>query len=84
MKNGSDLNQSYAAFDQVSTIASVVELNSKRWLVAGAVPGVKRQPKKTLSASAYQLLAQIERWRGEAVKAGHEIKRMVVAFEAGT
>lgn len=83
MKNRSDLNQSYAAFEQASTIVNVVELSSKSWLVAGTVPGVKRQPKKKLPANEHGLLVQIERWRAEAVKAGHTIKRMVVAFEAG-
>jgi len=83
MKNRSDLNQSYAAFDQAITIVSVVELSSKSWLAAGTVPGVKRQPRKKLSANPHELLMQIERWRAEAVKAGHEIKRIVVAFEAG-
>ena len=81
--NRSDLNQSYAAFDQASTIVSVVELSSKSWLAACTVPGVKRQPRKKLSATPYELLTQIERWRAEAVKAGHAIKRIVVAFEAG-
>ena len=83
MKNRSDLNQSYAAFDQASTIVSVVELSSKNWLAAATVPGVKRQPRKNLSCNPHGLLTQIERWRAEAVKAGHEIKRIVVAFEAG-
>ena len=83
MKNRSDLNQSYAAFEQASTIVSVVELSSKSWLAAGTVPGVKRQPRKNLSCNPDGLLTQIERWRAEAVKAGHEINRIVVAFEAG-
>jgi transposase len=84
MKNRSDLNQSYAAFDQASTLVCVIELSSKSWLVAGTVPGVKRQPKKQLAAgNPHALQTQIERWRFEAVKAGYEIKRIVVAFEAG-
>jgi transposase len=83
MKNRSDLNQSYAAFDQASTIVSVVELSSKSWLAAATVPGVKRQPRKNLSCNPDGLLTQIERWRAEAVKAGHAIKRIAVAFEAG-
>jgi transposase len=83
MKNRSDLNQSYAAFEQANTIVSVVELSSKNWLAAATVPGLKRQPRKKLSAQEHDLLAQIERWRAEAVKAGHAIKRVVVAFEAG-
>ena len=81
--NRSDLNQSYAAFDQASTIVCVIELSSKSWLLAGTVPGVKRQPKKKLSTNEHDLVAQIERWRAEAVKAGQAIKRIVVAFEAG-
>ncbi len=84
MKNWSDLNQSYAAFEQASTLVCVVELSSKSWLAAATVPGVKRQPKKTLPAGTpAALLAQIERWRAEAAKAGHTLKRIVVAFEAG-
>jgi transposase len=55
----------------------------KSWLLAGSVPGVKRQPRKNLSCNPDGLLTQIERWSAEAVKAGHEIKRIVVAFEAG-
>jgi transposase len=83
MKTRSDLNQSYAAFEQTSTIVSVVELSSKSWLAAATVPGVKRQPRKNLPCHPHGLLTQIERWRAEAVKAGHEIKRIVVGFEAG-
>src|SRR5260370_9996383 len=83
MKNRSDLNQSYAAFDQASRSVSVVDLSSKNWLAAATVPGVKRQPRKNLSCNPHGLLPQIERWRAEAVKAGDEIKRIVVAFEAG-
>jgi transposase len=84
MKPRSDLNQSYAAFDQASTLVCVIELSSKSWLLAGTVPGVKRQPKKNLPAgNPHELQAQIERWRAEALKAGHAITRIVVAFEAG-
>jgi transposase len=83
MKNRSDLNQSYAAFLQPSTLVCVVELSSKSWLLAGTVPGVKRQPRQKLPVDPHRLLAQIERWRAEAVKAGHPVKRTVVALEAG-
>jgi transposase len=79
----SDLNQSYAAFDQASTIVSVVELSSKNWLASGTVPGVKRQPRKKVPVNPHELLALIERWRAAAVKAGCAIQRIVVAFEAG-
>jgi transposase len=48
--NRSDLNQSYAAFDQSSTIVGVIDMSLKSWVMSGTVPGVKRQPLKKLSA----------------------------------
>ena len=78
-----DLNQSYAAFDQTSTIVCVIELSQNSWLLAGAAPGLKRQPCRKLSTNPHELLKQIGRWRAEAEKAGHGIKRIVAAFEAG-
>jgi len=78
-----DLSRCLAAFDQDSTIVAVVELSLNSWLVAGVVPGAKRSPLKKQDASAEKLLALLHRWRDEAVKAGHAIKRIAVAFEAG-
>jgi transposase len=53
------------------------------WLVAGIVPGVERQPLKKLAANEAALLRLLERWRGEAAKAGCAVQRVAVAFEAG-
>jgi transposase len=53
------------------------------WLVAGIVPGVERQPLKKLAVDESALLKLLHRWREEAEKAGHIIKRIAVAFEAG-
>ena len=78
-----DLSQSLTAFDQDSTMVAVVELSLKTWLVAGLVPGVMRQPLKKQPADPDRLLALLQRWRDEAVKAGHAIERIAVAFEAG-
>jgi transposase len=78
-----DMSRSLVAFDQNSTVVAVVELSLSTWLVAGVVPGLKRQPLKKLSADADKLVALLERWRAEAIKAGQVINRMVVAFEAG-
>src|ERR1700731_1046840 len=78
-----DLSQSLTAFDQNSTIVAVVELSLESWLMSGLVPGVKRQPLKKQPADPERLLALLERWRQEAIKAGHAVKRIVVAFEAG-
>ena len=78
-----DLSRSLVAFDQSSTLVAVVELSLKTWLIAGLVPGLARQPLKKQGPDADALLALLYRWRGEAIKAGSEVKRIVVAFEAG-
>jgi transposase len=78
-----DLSRSLVAFDQNSTLVAVVELSLNSWVVAGVVPGLGRDPVKKQSADCNALLKLLHRWRDEAIKAGGEIKRMVVAFEAG-
>jgi transposase len=61
----------------------VLEMSLSSWLVAGIVPGVKRQPLKKLAVDESALLKLLNRWREEAEKAGHKIERIAVAFEAG-
>jgi len=78
-----DLSRSLVAFDQNSTLVSVVELSLKSWLVAGLMPGVERSPLKKQGADPDMLLALLHRWRMEAIKAGGKVERIVVAFEAG-
>lgn len=78
-----DLSRSLVAFEQDSTLVAVVELSLKSWLVAGLVPGLKRQPLKKLGADKDVLVALLQRWRTEAIKAGHRIERIAVACEAG-
>jgi len=78
-----DLSRSLVAFDQNSTLVAVVELSLKTWLVAGLVPGLSRRPLKKQPADPDALVARLGRWRDEAIEAGAEISRMVVAFEAG-
>jgi transposase len=78
-----DLSRSLVAFEQNSTLIAVVELSLKTWLVSGLVPGLTRQPLKKQDADPDALLALLHRWRGEAIKAGSKISRIVVAFEAG-
>src|SRR2546429_7459591 len=79
----SDLSRSLVALDQDSTIIAVVELSQSSWLVAGVLPGIERQPQKKLEPNAEGLLGLLHRWRDEAVRAGKEITRIAVAFEAG-
>ena len=75
--------KSSTALDQASTLLAVVELSRNSWLVAGIVPGIDRHQLKKLGADENGLLALLHRWQQQAVKAGREIKRVVVAFEAG-
>ncbi|MCF6121038.1 MULTISPECIES: hypothetical protein [Mesorhizobium] len=46
------------------------------------VPGLKRQPLKKIDADAPALLKLLQRWRDEAGRAGHTVKRIAVAYEA--
>jgi transposase len=78
-----DASRSLAALEQDSTIIAVIEMSQSKWLVAAVVPGVERQPLKKLDADEAALLKLLHRWRSEAGQAGREIKRIVVAYEAG-
>jgi transposase len=78
-----DLSRSLTPFDPNRSLITLIELSKESWLVAGIVPGVDRQPLKKLAADETELLKLLERWRGEAEKAGHKIDRMTAAFEAG-
>jgi transposase len=78
-----DLSRSLVALDQNSTIIAVIEMSQSSWLVAGVLPGIERQPCKKVEPSPERLLAVLHRWRDEAVRAGRNITRIAVAFEAG-
>jgi len=78
-----DARKSLTALEQHSTIIAVIEMSQSKWLVAAVVPGIKRQPLKKLDADQESLLGLLHRWRNEAERAGHPIKRVVVAYEAG-
>jgi hypothetical protein len=72
--------KSSTAFDQASTLVVVLELSRNSWLIAGAA--IDRHPLKKLAADKNGLLALLHRWQQQGVKAGREIKRVVVAFGA--
>jgi transposase len=78
-----DLSRSLVALEQDATLIAVIEMGQSSWLVAGVVPGIKRQPLKKLAADPDGLLQLLHRWRNEAVQAGCTIKRIAVAYEAG-
>ncbi len=83
MPDANGLSRCLAALEQHITLIAVIELSQSSWLVAGIVPGVERQPLKKLDPDQEALLRLLERWRGEAAKAGHRVTRVAVAFEAG-
>ena len=78
-----DLRKSLVALEQHKTVIAVVELSLRSWLVGGIVPGIHRDPLKKLAADEHALLRLLHRWRDEAIKAGHNITRIVVTYEAG-
>jgi transposase len=78
-----DASRSLTSLEQDSTIIAVIEMSQAKWLVAAVVPGVERQPLKRLDADEVALLKLLHRWRHEAGQAGRQIKRIVVAYEAG-
>src|SRR6201987_1024667 len=83
MQKLNDLSRSLSPLDPDGALIAVIELSLSSWLVAGIVPGVERQPSKKLAVDESALLKLLHRWREEAAKAGHKIKRIAVAFEAG-
>src|SRR4051812_11285833 len=83
MPQPNDLSRSPIALNQDGTLIAVVEMSQSSWLVAGIVPGLARHPLKKLAPDEAALLGLLERWRGEATKAGRVITRIAVAYEAG-
>src|SRR6202023_3080709 len=61
----------------------VIEMSLASWLVAGMIPGVKREPRKKINPNPEVLLQLLYRWKDEAAKAGKEITRIAVAYETG-
>jgi len=83
MRKFNDQSKSLVALDQDSTLIAVIEMSQSCWLVGGLVPGLAREPAKKLAPDAEALLRVLHRWRDEAIKAGREIRRICVAYEAG-
>jgi transposase len=83
MPQPNDLSRSLIPLCHDSTLIAVIEMSQSSWLVAGIVPGMERHPLKKLVADEEALLRLLQRWRDEAVKAGRNITRIAVAFEAG-
>ena len=61
-----DLSRSSSPLDPDRTLIAVIEMSLSSWLVAGIVPGVKRQPLKKLAVDESALLKLLHRWREDA------------------
>src|SRR5260370_9686294 len=72
-----DLSKSLIAFDQHKTLIAVVELCLSSWLVGRIVPGIRRDALKKLVPDEEALHHLLNRWRDEAVKAGHTIRALL-------
>ena len=84
MNEAFDPRKSATAFDQASTLVVVLEPSGKSWQAGASVPGVERRPLRQLQARDLAgALRAIEQWRSEASGAGHEVRRVVVGYEAG-
>jgi transposase len=84
MSEASNPRKSTTAFDQASTLVLILELSGKSWRVAANAPGVSRRPLRTVATRDIgAVLKTIERWKDEAHKAGCEVGRVVVGYEAG-
>jgi transposase len=76
-------SRSLTALEQDSTVIAVIEMSQSKWLVAAVIPGIERQPLKKIDSDEAMLLKLLHQWQNEAGRAGREIKRIVVAYEAG-
>jgi transposase len=83
MQKLNELNRCLTTLEPDGTMIAVIEMSQWSWVVAGIVPGIERQPLKKMKVDETALLKLLHRWREEAEKAGHRIKRICVAFEAG-
>jgi transposase len=83
MVKPNDLSRSRIALEEDSTLIAVIEMSLGSWLLAGRIPGVDRNPLRKQDPDPDTLLVRLHQWRDEAVRAGHPITRIAVAFEAG-
>ena len=83
MPRPNDLSRCLGSFEQDACLVAVIELSQSSWLIAGAVPGIERQPLKKITPDETALLRLLQRWRDEATRSGRTITRIAVAFEAG-
>lgn len=79
-----DAHKPASAFEHDSTLVLALETSGTAWDLGAVVPGVDRRPKKRFEARAVKdLLAQIEKLKGDAQRSGRTVTRVVLTYEAG-
>ncbi len=74
----------YSAAEFDRTLVLALEVSEKSWVVAAHVPGVQgSKPRRTLSPTAEALLEAVEAYRARAARAGRDVDRVVLVYEAG-
>ena len=74
----------YSAADFDRTLVLALEVSEKSWVVAAQVPGLPGgKPRRTLSPNAEALLEAVGAYRARAARAGGEVDRVVLVYEAG-
>src|SRR3954454_6908524 len=83
MSKPDDLSKPLVALDHDRRLGCGIGLRGRSWLGGWTAPQVRRRPLGKLPVDPARLLAQVERWRQEAARAGQTITRTVVAYESG-
>ena len=74
----------YSAADFDRTLILALEVSEKSWVVAAHVPGLQGSKlRRTLSPTAEALLEAVEIYRARATRAGRNVDRVVLVYEAG-
>jgi transposase len=74
----------YSAADFDRTLILALEVSEKSWVVAAHVPGLQGSKlRRTLSPTAEALLEAVEFYRARATRAGRNVDRVVLVYEAG-
>src|SRR5512135_2207721 len=79
-----ELRKPTTTFEHESTLVATLELSGKSWLISAALPGIDRRPKKTVRVGDIDaVMAILSGWREAAARAGKDVIRVVVGYEAG-
>jgi transposase len=84
MSKSFDPRMPTTTYDHTITIVAVLELSGKSWLFGAVAPGVDRRTKRSIDARDIEgVMKALEQLKIEARKAGFEVGRVVLGYEAG-